>query len=137
MENDPENFDELHKLLKLKNYEEPPPRFFNELPGKVMSQIVAEEEQRSQSWWSQLVDYFQLKPAMGTTYAAALGAIIVLAVVALKPGPNGDPSIANTGAGFNPLAPSTNLNATSSAPAGIFGPQSGTVQVGFETNRTK
>ncbi|MFT4690810.1 MAG: hypothetical protein ACKVHO_08895 [Verrucomicrobiia bacterium] len=134
MENNPENFDELRRLLALKKHEEPPPRFFNELSGNVRAQIAREEAERPVAWWQALVEYLQAKPAMAVTYAVAIGAIAIIAAPTLNPEVQNNPALADHDANFNPLAP-TQLNSTSAPPAGIFSPADGTVQVGFETNR--
>lgn len=41
MNTEPENFDQLHRLLKLKRYESPPPRYFSDFPGQVLARIRA------------------------------------------------------------------------------------------------
>jgi hypothetical protein len=133
MENDPENFDDLRRLLSLKKHEEPPPRFFNELPENVMAQIAREEAKRPLTWWQALVEYVQAKPAMAASYAIALGAVAILAAPTLNPELPNNPGIADYHENFNPLAPAQ-LNSTSAPPAGLFSPTDGTVQVGFETN---
>ena len=61
----PEDFDSLEKLLRLKRYEQPPPRYFNTFSGRVISRIEAGEARTS--WWERLG--FDLRPA----FAAAAG----------------------------------------------------------------
>src|SRR5258706_288966 len=40
-----ENFDQLRKLLALKRYELPPPRYFNEFSGRIMARLAEPEHQ--------------------------------------------------------------------------------------------
>ena len=63
----PDNFDSLEKLLKLKRYEQPPPRYFDTFSGRVMSRIEAGEARAS--WWERFG--FDLRPA----FAAAAGVL--------------------------------------------------------------
>ncbi len=57
------NFDQLRKLLALKRYELPPPRYFNEFSGRVMSRL-AEPQREPLTWWQRLGFEFDLKPAL-------------------------------------------------------------------------
>ncbi len=61
----PDNFDSLEKLLRLKRYEQPPPRYFSTFSGRVISRIEAGEARTT--WWERLG--FDLRPA----FAAAAG----------------------------------------------------------------
>lgn len=65
MDSSPDNFDSLEKLLRLKRYEKPHPRYFSHFSGHVMSRIEAGEAQVS--WWERFG--FDLRPA----FAAAAG----------------------------------------------------------------
>ncbi len=57
-----ENFDQLRKLLALKRYELPPPRYFNEFSGRVMARL-AEPEPQPLNWLQRLGFDFDLRPA--------------------------------------------------------------------------
>ncbi|HMC26352.1 MAG TPA: hypothetical protein VKM56_01020 [Verrucomicrobiae bacterium] len=57
-----ENFDQLRKLLALKRYELPPPRYFNEFSGRVMARL-AEPERQPLTSWQRLGFDFDLRPA--------------------------------------------------------------------------
>lgn len=61
----PDNFESLEKLLRLKRHEQPPPRYFNEFSGRVLSRIEAGEGRSS--LWERFG--FDLRPA----FAAAAG----------------------------------------------------------------
>ena len=61
----PEEFDSVQKLVRLKRYEQPPPRYFNEFSDRIVSRIEAGEGRGS--WWEKFG--FDLRPA----FAAAAG----------------------------------------------------------------
>lgn len=80
----PENqdFENLRRLLKLKRYEQPPPRYFNDFSGQVINRIRADyPEDRSESlaatwevpWLQRLLSAFDAKPL----FAGAFGAVVV------------------------------------------------------------
>jgi hypothetical protein len=62
-----DNFDSLQKVLRLKRYEQPPPRYFNEFAGRVVSRIESGEGRVS--WWERFG--FDLRPA----FAAGVGIV--------------------------------------------------------------
>ncbi len=49
METSPEDFESLQKLLKLKRYEHPHPRYFNDFSSQVIARIKAGEARAP--WW--------------------------------------------------------------------------------------
>jgi hypothetical protein len=67
MNADPENFDALLKLIALKRHEQPPPGYFDRLPGKILARLEANEEKTG--FWSRVISNIVLKPA----FAYSLG----------------------------------------------------------------
>ena len=72
----PENFDSLEKLLRLKRHEQPPPRFFNEFSGRVISRI--ERGEARVSWWERFG--FDLRPALAAGAGLVACGLIVYGV---------------------------------------------------------
>jgi hypothetical protein len=79
MSKEPENFDELRKLLSLKRHEQPPPGFFRDLPGRIMTRIEREEAARI-GWWERLREVLELRPALSVGFAGALCGLLVAGV---------------------------------------------------------
>jgi len=85
------NFDDLKKLLKLKQHEVPPPGYFNNFSGQVISRIRAGEAGRSQSfterlqveapWAMSIFRIFETRPGLIGGFATSLCLLLVLAVV--------------------------------------------------------
>jgi len=92
MSSSPDNFESLEKLLKLKRYEQPPPRFFNEFSGRVLSRLEAGEGRTS--LWEKFG--FDLRPA----FAAAAGLLACGLVVYGVATSDGGPNLANGLAGY-------------------------------------
>lgn len=88
---EPENFDALRRLLKLKRCEPPPPGYFNDFSSQVIAQIRAgatverEHPLDRLSWevpWLQrLIEAFQAKPALAVSFGAAVCALLVGGVI--------------------------------------------------------
>lgn len=72
----PENFDSLEKLLRLKRHEQPPPRYFNEFSGRVISRI--ERGDARVSWWDRFG--FDLRPALAAGAGLVACGLIVYGV---------------------------------------------------------
>jgi hypothetical protein len=78
MSTESQDFEKLRKLLALKRYELPPPRFFAEFPGRVMRKLEAAQEAASRPWWSRLWLELEFKPA----FACVAGLLVCGALVA-------------------------------------------------------
>lgn len=61
MNSDPD-FEDLRRLLALKKYEQPPPRYFSELPSRIWVRI--EREGRTTSFWARIFPKVGLNPAL-------------------------------------------------------------------------
>jgi hypothetical protein len=73
-----DDFEKLQKLLALKKYEQPPPGYFNRLPGQIMSRIEAGEGQTR--FWEHFIPSFTLKPAMVYGLGLATCGVVALGV---------------------------------------------------------
>jgi hypothetical protein len=107
----PEDFDSLQKLLRLKRYEQPPPRYFNEFSGRVLARIEAGEARAS--WWERLG--FDLRPAMAAV-AGVFACGLVVYGVATADGGLDDPhalAFGQPGAGYGASALSDFIAANS------------------------
>ena len=108
MKENEQNFDELKRLLKLKQCEIPPPGYFNHFSDKVVARIRAGEAgnsgtayERLQShapWLAKFLAVFDAKPAVIGTFATGLCLLLVIGVVVTsKTEMNSDNSIAVAG----------------------------------------
>jgi hypothetical protein len=64
--NSDQDFEDLRKLLALKKYEQPPPRYFSELPGRIWVRI--EREGQTTSFWARFVPNLGLSPALAYSF---------------------------------------------------------------------
>jgi hypothetical protein len=71
-----DNSDSVQKLLRLKRYEQPPPRYFNEFSGKVIARI--ERGEGRASWWERFG--FDLRPALAAVTGAFACGLVVYGV---------------------------------------------------------
>lgn len=110
MNSDQPDFAPLRRLLKLKRYEQPPPRYFNEFSGLVISRIRAGGRDRSEDamedlalaaqWWRRLVTAFQNGPVLAGTSAAAVCGLLVMGAIYTESSDTGP-----QGVGFNGFQP--------------------------------
>jgi hypothetical protein len=89
MDSSPDNFESLEKLLKLKRYEQPPPRYFSEFSGKVMSRIEAGEARTS--LWEKFG--FDLRPAFAAMAGMFACGLVVYGVATT----DGSPTVPGLG----------------------------------------
>ena len=66
MNSEQENFDTLRKLLALKKYEQPPPRYFTDLPTQIWARIEREPEKIP--FWQRFLPNFGLSPAVAYSF---------------------------------------------------------------------
>lgn len=78
MMNDDQNFDDLRKLLALKKHEQPPPGYFNRLPGKILSRIEASELASQSTWWDWLVARFDARPILACAYGFTISGLLLM-----------------------------------------------------------
>lgn len=91
MKPDQENFDHLLRLLKLKRYEQPPPRYFNDFSSRVIERIRAggadapegmfENLFMEAPWLQRLFSVFEAKPAVAWMFGLAVCALVVSGIV--------------------------------------------------------
>lgn len=130
----PDEFEKLRNLLALKRHEEPPPGYFDRLPGEVRARI-AHAQANPEPWWQRWLESWNLSPALATSYAAMTAALLLGGVwfVQRPAVPQGGPQVVTV-----PLTvpPSTDTNGTPTGagtdanptPSGLFNTPSLPVQ---------
>ena len=85
MNQEPENFEPLQRLLKLKRHEVPPPGYFNRFSGEVMSQIRdgnhADTAPTALTWLQNLWSSLERKPALAGAFGVAVCGLLVAGVL--------------------------------------------------------
>ena len=85
-----ESFKSLRRLLTLKRYEQPPPRYFNDFPSQVIRRIQAGETGATSLWeriigdtsWVQRIwEVLEAKPALVGAFGMAVCGLLVAGVV--------------------------------------------------------
>jgi hypothetical protein len=108
METSPEQFESLQKLLKLKRYEHPHPRYFNDFSARVIARIEAGEARAARPWWEK----FGIDMRALATVGAGAAACVALFV-----------SMAGTPEAANARSKTLSVSAPSVATASIAAPQ--------------
>lgn len=78
MESNPNDFDQLRRLLALKKHEQPPPGYFQYLSTQIVSRIEREEEMIHSSWWNWLVERFDARPVLAGAYACVISGLLMM-----------------------------------------------------------
>ncbi len=65
-----EEFARLRQLLALKRHEQPPPGYFDRLPGQIMHRIKAAEAERVRPWYERWFSMPLSRPALAIGYAS-------------------------------------------------------------------
>jgi hypothetical protein len=91
MSQDTENFEQLRRLLKLKHYEQPPPRFFHDFSDQVIARIRHGERGHGDDfierllwdapWLQRILAAFEAKPALAGAFGVAVCALLITGVV--------------------------------------------------------
>ncbi|MBI3850734.1 MAG: hypothetical protein HY298_10750 [Verrucomicrobia bacterium] len=84
MNSAPEDFGQLRRLLVLKRYEQPPPRYFNELPRRVLSRLEAAQSAESVSWLERLMQIFELKPILTGAFGITAFGLLLIGLVSFE-----------------------------------------------------
>jgi hypothetical protein len=109
MNPDPENFEQLQKLLALKRHEQPPPGYFNSFSSKVIARIEAGESAGRTSWYAKLLSLVEARPMLTGAFGAAACALAISGFVFSEDGQDAQPHFAGhiatpLGASAQPVA---------------------------------
>lgn len=115
MNNSENNFESLRRLLALKRHEVPPPGYFHNFSGEVMSRLRAgEANERSSAgeglsseapWLVRFFQLFEAKPAFAGAFASALCLLLLFGIIyAERPDNVSQPLLTSTDQGSAPLA---------------------------------
>jgi len=82
MNREDQDFGQLRRLLRLKRYEQPPPRYFKDFSARVVARLEADQESgASDSWWQRLWAGLELRPAVPVALSAAVCGLLVLGAI--------------------------------------------------------
>lgn len=116
VENQDQDFEALRRLLKLKRHESPPPRYFHDFSGQVLSRIRAgtpgarfesfEDIIAQSSWLRRIWSVIENKPAISGLFAAAVCGLLVAGIfVSENVPPTFEPVLAQGGQGGSSKSP--------------------------------
>ena len=124
----PDEFESLKKLLALKRHEEPPPGYFDRLPGEIRARI-AHAQASPEPWWRRWLASWDLSPALPTSYAVVAVTLVVGGIWMTKqPVAEGGPQIVTTPVPSVDANLTNTIIASNAAPPGLFNPPSLPVQ---------
>ena len=118
----------MKKLLALKRHEEPPPGYFDRLPGEIRARI-AHAQASPEPWWRRWLASWDLSPALATSYAVVAVTLVVGGIWMTKqPVAEGGPQIVTTPVPSVDANLTNTIIASNAAPPGLFNPPSLPVQ---------
>jgi len=85
MQSEHEEFDQIRKLLALKKYELPPPRYFQEFSGKVIARLQSLAVQPV-SWRQRFGLDFEFHPAMMGAFGVVVCGLLLVGVISSSGG---------------------------------------------------
>src|SRR5215813_11507819 len=72
------NFDRLLRLLSLKRYEQPPPRYFAEFSGVVLARLERGDGRERFSWWRRCMAQWEESPVLACSLGVAACSLLLL-----------------------------------------------------------
>src|SRR5438477_13181265 len=81
MDTEQEQFDQVRKLLALKKYEQPPPRYFQDFSSKVIARLQALEAARRVTWRQRLGLDFDFKPAIVGAFGVVVCGLLLVGIL--------------------------------------------------------
>lgn len=97
MQDNPQEFEKLRKLIALKRHEVPPPGYFDNFSRDLIGRIGADPEAQP-GMWQQFLAMFRARPAISWSFGAAAVFVLFAASSAFENQPaNSLPSMAETG----------------------------------------
>lgn len=81
MNDAPENFEQLQKLLAFKRHEQPPPGYFNRLPGQIIARLRAEDARQQKSFLEKLFAGTFFRPVVAYGFLGVFCALAATGVV--------------------------------------------------------
>lgn len=75
-----DNFEELRRLLSLKQHEQPPPGYFNRFSDALLERIEDEVMFDRRSWWQRVVSDWDFKPALACAYGLTVVSLVIFGV---------------------------------------------------------
>ena len=89
MNREEQNFDQLRRLLKLKRYEQPHPRYFNNFSTQVVARLRSEQSSGlSANWLQRLWAALELKPIIPAALGTAICGLLVAGAVYTEANPD-------------------------------------------------
>lgn len=77
MSSKPDELAKVKRLLVLKQYEQPPPGYFDNFPDRVIARLEAEELVEYSSLWRWLVGKFDAKPVVACLYGMFVSGLLL------------------------------------------------------------